>query len=358
MFNYFTSKRKYAISGSPMANTILFRMIRWNNYAQMVDIVKVIQKYCPSANLEHEIPRYIRRIRKAFVCDGWDAVDYFAYHYEKRSHRVRKQFVGEYEKHWFSYRVNSLRSADIYNNKWNTYHEFKKYFRRDVVKVTSLSDWSSLDEFIRNHPIFILKPLDSSMGQGIQKIDARETRCDKSFGDGLLAAYPGGFLAEELIVQDPEIAKIHPQSVNTLRVHTFRLRDGILVYKPYLRIGRGNSVVDNAGAGGIFTSVNEETGAIEKAVDEFCHEYTEHPDTGFPLIGYRIPRWEEAKSLARELATVIEDSSYVGWDLALTEKGWVMIEGNFEAQFVFQMPYQEGFRKDFEEIKRRIKTQR
>lgn len=358
MFEKLLFNRKYAFIGSGVAKTTLYRFVHWKQIKHKGTIPRVIGKYCEGALTGQEMKRYMERIKRAYIRYGWDASDYFAYHYDTLSHKERQQFVGEYEKHWFAFRVNSLRSAEIYFQKWSTYQHFEKYYKRDIIKVMSKVNLPAFELFVRNHPIFILKPFDSTMGLGIHNVNVGEYESSDYALDALLKENPDGFLAEELIVQDPEIAKIHPQSVNTLRVHTFRLRDGILVYKPYLRIGRGNSVVDNAGAGGIFTSVNEETGAIEKAVDEFCHEYTEHPDTGFPLIGYRIPRWEEAKSLARELATVIEDSSYVGWDLALTEKGWVMIEGNFEAQFVFQMPYQEGFRKDFEEIKRRIKTQR
>jgi len=56
--------------------------------------------------------------------------------------------------------------------------------------------------------------------------------------------------------------------------------------------------------------------------------YKKHPDTNFDLIGYQIPRWEEAKSLSKELALVLPDNHYCGWDLVLTDEGWVLQEAN------------------------------
>lgn len=38
--------------------------------------------------------------------------------------------------------------------------------------------------------------------------------------------------------------------------------------------------------------------------------------------------------MAKELANVVPEQRYVGWDLAYTDAGWVMIEGNSWSQFV------------------------
>jgi hypothetical protein len=38
---------------------------------------------------------------------------------------------------------------------------------------------------------------------------------------------------------------------------------------------------------------------------------------------------------------------YIGWDFTLTEKGWVLIEGNW-GQFVGQYIDKEGIKKQFD----------
>ena len=55
------------------------------------------------------------------------------------------------------------------------------------------------------------------------------------------------------------MAVLHKESVNTLRIHTICFDGDVTVFHPYIRIGRGKSVVDNAGSGGVFTSCNPET---------------------------------------------------------------------------------------------------
>lgn len=57
-------------------------------------------------------------------------------------------------------------------------------------------------------------------------------------------------ILEVLIVQSSVMEKLHPNSVNTVRIPAFRENDGTLIVMPFLRVGVGNSVVDNAGAGG------------------------------------------------------------------------------------------------------------
>ena len=52
--------------------------------------------------------------------------------------------------------------------------------------------------------------------------------------------------------------------------------------------------------------------------------------------GWRIPRWNElietAENLFREC---LPENKYIGFDFALTDNGWVLIEGNW-GQFVGQ----------------------
>ena len=117
-------------------------------------------------------------------------------------------------------------------------------------------------------------------------------------------------------------------------------------------MGQGSSFVDNAGSGGVFGIVDLETGRVYAACDELGNKYEVHPDTKERIIGFVVPRWKEAVALAKELITVIPSVRWVGWDLALTDDGWVLIEGNERAQFVFQFPDRKGCRKEIDEFER------
>lgn len=314
------------------------------------EAIEALCKFSKDAKLsEEERLSVLSQMKHAFISDGWQFDEFFFFHYADRTKKERLEFVREIEKDAWTKKVNGIATIELFNDKWRTYQKFSSFFRRDVIRIVDDKDKTEYSKFVKDHPTFMLKPNIGSLGKGIQKMSV----CDCSF-EQLLMENPNGFLMEEVIMQDPELAVIHPKSVNTLRVHTVRTKSGVKVLYPYLRMGRGENVVDNAGAGGIFTKVDPQTGVITNAVDEFCHTFTRHPDSGVELIGFKIPRFQEALNLSKQLAEVVPEAKYVGWDLALTPKGWVMVEGNTRAQFVFQIPRQEGFRKEFEKIKKEV----
>ena len=58
--------------------------------------------------------------------------------------------------------------------------------------------------------------------------------------------------------------------------------------------------------------------------------------------------------LVKQMAQVIPSVRYVGWDVALTPNGWVMIEGNDKGQFVWQVADRKGFRDEFDSIREEL----
>ena len=93
--------------------------------------------------------------------------------------------------------------------------------------------------------------------------------------------------------------------------------------------------------------------AMGKAVvnhrgDEFGEIYEKHPDSGIDLKGFQVPRWEEMTSFCKEAAKKCKTLGYLAWDMALTEKGWLVIEVNEVGQILLpQMVYEKGLKKQF-----------
>ena len=206
---------------------------------------------------------------------------------------------------------------------------------------------------------FIVKPHDMYMGLGVKIVDLSGAVLKQAF-DSLQSDYENGFVMEELVAQSNEIGRFHPQSVNTVRVPTVNYGDRIEIIHPFFRIGKGDSVVDNAGSGGIMVLVDVETGkTISKARDEHGHEYVKHPNTGYDLVGVQLPKWGEAIQLVKQLASVLPENKYTSWDLAYTdEHGWIMIEGNAKGQFVWQIVSRIGFKDEIEQIVAELNTER
>ena len=118
-----------------------------------------------------------------------------------------------------------------------------------------------------------------------------------------------------------------------------------------MKIGCGNSIVDNAGSGGMLTTVDNKTGTvITDACNENAVTFITHPDTGFKFKGFKIPRYNELIKLAKEVALQLPEVPLIGWDFALSEnKGWQLIEGNEGGQiFAAQIPLKKGKKAEYE----------
>ena len=298
---------------------------------------------------EHASYRLLFKMMFAKRFCGIDVSGLYRYHCENASCYQISRIVPFCEQDDLWLRVNSTESRNILNDKYKTYLHFKDYYQRDIVFVSDKEAKEEFESFCHVHPRFVIKPLTEACGRGIQLIDTSEA----SFRvEDCLDSHPDGFVAEELINQAKELSILHPESVNTLRIHTVNYGSLIDVIWPCLRMGRGENVVDNAGAGGVFGAIDTATGVITNVSDEYNHIFTEHPDTGIPLIGFKIPKWADACDMAKHLAELIPDCRFIGWDLALTDNGWVMVEGNHNPYIIWQIATGKGIRKEFNRIKK------
>ena len=53
-----------------------------------------------------------------------------------------------------------------------------------------------------------------------------------------------------------------------------------------------------------------------------------HPDTGAPFNAFQLPHWEATLDLATRAHRIFAGLAFVGWDIALTDDGPVIVEGN------------------------------
>lgn len=126
---------------------------------------------------------------------------------------------------------------------------------------------------------------------------------------------------------------IKPCSVNTCRILTLILPDHtITIPFAVMRFGRKGSTVDSWSKGGIAFAIDLETGKVGKGLFHpdygSTKEVTHHPDSGVQLSGLTIPYWKEIKEMVLNAAMVTPGIKSVGWDVAVTQRGPLLIEGN------------------------------
>lgn len=201
-------------------------------------------------------------------------------------------------------------------------------------------------EFSQKHPDLFIKSnmLSKGRGTGLYHVsnDEEAEKLYKRFEQE-----GGEWIVEEKIEQDSQMGQWNESSVNTVRLPAVLNSDKWTVIGPFFRTGRRGSVVDNAGAGGVFACIDPLSGIIKTdGIDEEGHYYPAHPDSGLAFKGWQIPYWKELLNMAEEIQRSMPHHKYVGWDFALTKKGWILIEGNW-GQFVSQYNDHIGLKKQF-----------
>jgi len=81
---------------------------------------------------------------------------------------------------------------------------------------------------------------------------------------------------------------------------------------------------------GIICRVDPKTGTITRALNIWTErDIADHPDTGAALIGFAVPFWRESVALATQAhALAFRRFFSLGWDVALTDTGPVLLETN------------------------------
>ena len=163
---------------------------------------------------------------------------------------------------------------------------------------------------------------------------------------------------EEVIKQHPDVAKINPHAINTVRVVTIvTTEDGksILtvpkeerknlklvthVICAYFRIGTGKRFVDNFNSNGMVAPVDEKTGVVTQvAIDKKKNTYVTHPETGSKIKGFQFPYWDKVLEMVDKAAKVVPEMGYAGWDVGFTPDGPLFVEGNeFPGHDIYQLP--------------------
>lgn len=138
------------------------------------------------------------------------------------------------------------------------------------------------------------------------------------------------YIVQKGLEQDDRISEIYPNSINTFRITTENKKGKVRVVCSVLRIGKGNSELDNCSQDGISLKIDVKSGktgnyAIAETMGE---KFYKHPDTGFVFKEHVIPQWDKIKDFVINSAERLPQFTYLGWDIALTKEGPLAIETN------------------------------
>ncbi|PZU46246.1 MAG: flagellar biosynthesis protein [Microbacterium sp.] len=218
---------------------------------------------------------------------------------------------------------------------------FDRFLGREWLDLEQ-ADAEDLRAFAQRHPVLIGKMPVSKSGFGVSRYHAADIDDWDAFHADLVAK--GEVLVEEGIIQHPTLEAIAPGTANTTRVTTFVKDDGTVeIVNMAQKFGRGK-VSDQGAFGGFYTALHEDGRAMGMGYDIQGELYETHPDTGARIADYRLPDMDAVRSLISEVALVVPQVRYVGWDIVATAKGPVLVEGNWGAGVFENKPTATGIR--------------
>ena len=330
---------------------------------------------------DHDDPampnRFHRTIEqwRLLVSNGITAADYYLYglYRPNLSWRKKREFLGDYERWRWLMAANPAAYHILTENK-AIFNCFMRGAGIPVPRlhavigqtgVTQLGKHCELrskeqvrawlrDEQIEN---VFLKPIMGARGMGVLSLGRR-------LGDGEWQRLPSGmigiddllqhifseqggtpFVVEELLYPHPELAKLSAGVLHTARIITL-LEDDVHVLAAALRIGTGTFPADNLSRGNLAAPIDIASGVVGPAVTKKTTalvRFSIHPVTGAQIEGIRVPDWAQCLDLLRFAVKQLPFNPILGWDVAFTAGGPVVIEANDNWDpDVIQLAHDEG----------------
>ena len=233
------------------------------------------------------------------------------------------------------------------------YHQGGRYFG-SVPTLTSRAD---LAAFLRDkicYPFFA-KPVHGSFGRGAFAVASHDKASDclvfvtgaTSRVDEFVASLDGvggqrthelGYLFQELLEPHPTLAPVCGR-ISSVRLLVLLHDDGPRVFRAVWKVPRPSNVTDNfhhGRAGNMLAWIDTTTGTVERViglVEGRLAEIPAHPDTGAPLVGLRLPQWDEVVSVGLRATVALPRLRFLHFDIAMTDRGPVIFEINVAGSF-------------------------
>ncbi len=328
---------------------------------KMYGAIRKLKKHTPPHLSEHDV-FYLSVYN--YWRYGFVIKELYRLHLFDMPHSEKMTYISNMDKLNYTGHLNRKEDVHLLSNKYETWQILKDLYGRDLIYVSAETGHDEFRDFMKKHSEFVIKPVGLATSIGVRKCSLQEYGGDPQAALSSILqeteevtrhyrwSYGSGIVVEEVIRQGEELGRLHPASVNSVRITTLRTDDGIHMFCPVVRIGLHNEFLCAGSVGSIVAGINTRTGITE--TDGYTEEgdhFVVHPDTGITIRGIAVPKWEELLRMAEEIALKFENLGYIGWDFVYTEDGkWIVLEGNENGGFIGQLAWQRGLFKEFTDL--------
>ena len=293
------------------------------NKDRMKRHIDIIQKNSGKSKM------YIRfDIVKSFFLYGAGYTDYFRGDFIHLNREEKKTWATARRFYRLNAYLNDERYSVILQDKLIFNEMFREYLKRDFISLRK-STPEDLRRFLKGKDIVFAKANTGEGGHGIKKLIVSEIKdVDELYRD---LCRKGQYLIEEAIIQSDELNEINPYVVNSFRVVTIHKGAGegagAKVVSNALRINQDASEVIGC-TNDLYFSLAEDGHISSNVIDDYANVYETHPMTGKRFSEVCIHDVKKAFEMCEEAAERIPQVRYIGWDVAFSVNGPVLVEGN------------------------------
>ncbi len=219
------------------------------------------------------------------------------------------------------------------------------YLNNDYVEIKDYS--ISFPDICNNSSILFIKPtVETGQGRNVQKFFLKGKTYTNSEGVELSTQYLDSYYKKDFIVQEflPQcdlLNLFNPDSINTLRILTYRSITDNKVHFLHatLRVGKKGAIIDASRAGGRFCGIHTDGSLIKKVWDSKGNSYTDFNGVDISTNDYKIPNYDKVIQLSLSVAEQIHHHRVLALDVMIDKNNLPrLIEANNFSQgmFIFQ----------------------
>lgn len=298
----------------------MLKKIKSINYKKMDKIVDIISK-----NNNNKSKLYIKfDIFRNFLKRGIGYTDYFRGDYINLTNEEKNTYVTAKSFYRIMHYLNNYDYIYIFHDKLIFNKFFKEYIKRDYINLKK-STVDQFKKFLDKHDVVFAKDPVGECGYGIKRIEVNKVEDKDKLYEELINNKQ--FLVEEEIIQSDELNEINPNVVSSFRIVTL-VKDGqAYILNNALRVNQDKANVIGC-TNDLYFSFAEDGTIDSNVIDDYGNVYEKHPLTGKKFSEVKVKDVKKAFELCKKAALEVQEVRYVGWDVAFSNKGPVIVEGN------------------------------
>lgn len=259
-----------------------------------------------------------------FLTQGTGYTDYFRGDFINLTKKEKKTFATAKRFYRLLEYMNDELYTVVLSDKLIFNEVFKDYLKRDFINLRK-STVEDFKEFLSDKTTVFAKETNGEGGHGISKIKVSEIKDVKALYDELCAN--NQLLVEDAIIQHEDLNQINPHVVNSFRIVTVYKDGKATVIGNALRINQDESDVIGC-TNDLYFSLGADGKIDSNVIDDYANVYDTHPMTGMKFKDVCIGGVKEAFEICEQAHQRIPQCRYIGWDIAFSVNGPVMVEGN------------------------------